>query len=85
MILATADSNVYISALQFGGVPLQFLSAARSGAFRLAISEALITEIRNVLLEKFGWSELMLDEAIANILHRPLQTKPDQHLRRTAV
>ena len=65
MILATADSNIYVSALQFGGIPLQFLNAARRRAFQLAISEALIVEIRGVLQKKFRWSEEMLIEAIS--------------------
>jgi putative PIN family toxin of toxin-antitoxin system len=50
--------------MQFGGIPLQFLNAARVGTFRLAITEALIAEIRGVLLKKFRWSEEMLDEGI---------------------
>ncbi|HMC29558.1 MAG TPA: putative toxin-antitoxin system toxin component, PIN family, partial [Candidatus Angelobacter sp.] len=71
-----SDSNIYVSALQFGGVPLQFLNAARNGAFRLAISEALIAEIRGVLLEKFRWPEERLDEAIANLLDFTQLVKP---------
>lgn len=67
MIVATADSNIYVSALNFGGVPLEFLHAARAGGFRLAISEALITEIRNVLRKKFGWSEEAAEDAVAQI------------------
>ena len=81
MILATADSNIYISALQFGGVPLQFLNSARSGAFRLAISEPLITEVRGVLLEKFRWREAVLDEAIASLLSFTQLVKPIQAVR----
>ncbi len=80
MILATADSNIYISALQFGGLPLQFLNAARAGAFQLAISEALIMEIRGVLQEKFHWSEEMLDEAIVGLSNFVQTIKPAQTL-----
>jgi uncharacterized protein len=65
LILATADSNIYVSALQFGGPPLQFLNAARHGAFQLAISEWIIGEVRGVLLKKFHWSEFKLEEAIS--------------------
>jgi uncharacterized protein len=68
VIIATADSNIYISALNFGGVPLEFLNAARAGGFRLAISGALITEIRNVLSRKFGWPEEAADDAVLQIL-----------------
>ena len=80
MILATADSNIYISALQFGGVPRQFLNAARAGAFRLAISEVLISEIRGVLHEKFHWSDEMLDEATAGLTNFIQIVTPTQTL-----
>jgi uncharacterized protein len=80
VILATADSNIYISALQFGGVPLQFLNAARAGAFKLAISEAVMVEFRGVLGEKFHWSEEMLDEAIAGLTNFIRIVKPVENL-----
>ena len=76
MILATADSNIYVSALQFGGVPLQFLNAARDGAFRLAISQPIIDEISGVLRNKFRWSDAMVDEARENLLDFSLLAKP---------
>ena len=41
MIIVTADTNIYVSALHFGGPPLAFLDHARAGAFRLAISQPL--------------------------------------------
>ena len=80
MILATADSNIYVSALQFGGVPLQFLNAARDRAFRLAISQPIIDEISGVLRNKFRWSDAMLDEARENLLDFTLLAKPTRTL-----
>jgi uncharacterized protein len=62
---ATADTNIYISALQFGGAPREFLGLAQDGAFRLAISNALLEEMRGVLSVKFNWVPQMLDEADA--------------------
>ena len=76
MILATADSNIYVSALQFGGVPLQFLNAAREGAFRLAISQPIIDEISGVLRNKFRWSDAMIHEARENLLDFSLLARP---------
>jgi putative PIN family toxin of toxin-antitoxin system len=81
VILATADSNIYVSALQFGGVPLQFLNAARAGAFKLAISDTLMSEIRGVLREKFHWSDEMLDEAILGLANFIQIVRPAQMLR----
>ena len=80
MITATADTNIYISALQFGGIPLQFLNAARSGAFRLAISEAILAEIRGVLRDKFGWSEDMLDDGISGLRDFTQYVTPTERL-----
>lgn len=59
----TADSNIYISALVFGGRPLQFLNAARAGIFSLAISDPLLDEIRRVLNVKFRWPADMTGDA----------------------
>ena len=81
MIVATADSNVYVSALQFGGVPRRLLNAARAGAFRLAISEALIAEIRGVLLEKFHWTEEMVAEATTTLRSFAQLVHPTRMLR----
>lgn len=55
MISATLDSNVLVSALEFGGIPLRLLNLARAGAFRLDVSDALLNEVGRVLHEKFGW------------------------------
>lgn len=81
MIIVTADSNIYVSALQFGGVPLQFLTAARAGAFRVAITEAIIAEIRGVLANKFGWSDEMLAEVVSGIRDFTQLVVPAQRLQ----
>lgn len=57
MLGVTADTNVYISALNFGGRPLHLLDLARRGEIRLSISEPILAEIVRVLREKFGWEE----------------------------
>jgi hypothetical protein len=66
----TADSNIYISALVFAGRPLQFFDAARTGVFRLAISDPLLAEIHRVLRDKFRW----LADAPAASRTRPSMT-----------
>jgi uncharacterized protein len=55
VLKVTADSNIYISALQFGGQPLRLLELARAGAIDLAISEPIIAEVERVLRDKFNW------------------------------
>jgi predicted nucleic acid-binding protein len=51
----TADSNIYISALNFGGKPLEVLGLARAGEIELAISNAIITEVSRIWHHKFYW------------------------------
>jgi putative PIN family toxin of toxin-antitoxin system len=57
VIRVTADSNIYISALHFGGPPDDFLSLARAGLIQLTISDDILNEVTRVLRDKFGWTE----------------------------
>jgi len=49
----TADSNIYVSALRFGGKPLTLLEMALDGQIELAISNAILDETLGVLRDKF--------------------------------
>lgn len=51
----TLDSNVYVSALQFGGICARLLGMARMGIIRVDISDAILSETVGVLRDKFGW------------------------------
>ena len=64
----TCDSNIYISALNFGGKPLEILELARSGRLENAISNAIITETSRVLYAKFFWSTEDIHDAINQLL-----------------
>jgi putative PIN family toxin of toxin-antitoxin system len=57
VLRVTADSNIYISALNFGGTPDKVLDLAREGQIELAISDAILNEVVRVLSDKFGWSQ----------------------------
>ena len=63
MILrVTADTNVYISGLNFGGKPRAVLEAARRGEIELALSPPIMAEIARILTHKFKWPENDLAE-----------------------
>jgi len=51
-----ADTNIYISALLFGGLPGTFLDLALLGAFTLVVSRVLLTELEETLRRKFALS-----------------------------
>jgi putative PIN family toxin of toxin-antitoxin system len=57
----TADTNIYISALNFGGPPDKLLDMARAGDIELHISDDILGEVMRVLRDKFRWT----DEALA--------------------
>ena len=50
---ATADSNIYVSAILFGGKPMALLKLGLSRRIRLFISDDILDETLEVLREKF--------------------------------
>lgn len=75
---AVADTNVYISALNFGGMPEEVLGLGRTGAVQLFISPSMLKEIEGVLLRKFHWSAREAREAIAAILEFAQLVRPKE-------
>ena len=54
MIRAVADTNIYISALMFGGLPGVLLDLAFQGLFLLITSQPLLDELEEKLSGKFA-------------------------------
>ena len=77
MIKVTADTNIYVSALNFGGKPLQLLELARAGTIELATSNAIITEMSRILYNKFSWNRDDVGEAVNQILSFTKYVHPD--------
>ncbi|MBI4484472.1 MAG: putative toxin-antitoxin system toxin component, PIN family [Acidobacteria bacterium] len=59
----TADSNILVSALQYGGKPLTLLDMAQDGRIELAISDDILTETLRVLRDKFRRPAEWLEQA----------------------
>lgn len=55
-----ADTNIFISAFMFGGLPATFLDLAFTGAFTLVTSPAILDELDEKLRGKF---ELSVEQA----------------------
>jgi putative PIN family toxin of toxin-antitoxin system len=64
----TADTNIYVSALNFGGKPQDLLELGRAHKIELAISNAIITEMSRILYNKFDWDPADVAEAVHIIL-----------------
>jgi hypothetical protein len=63
VISATLDSNIYISALEFGGVGARLLGMAIAGRIRIDTSDAVLDETIGVLRDRFHWSGYRLHAA----------------------
>jgi putative PIN family toxin of toxin-antitoxin system len=62
------DTNILISAVVFGGKPREILKQAIAGKIRLAVSEPIIEEIRDVLgRDKFGYPAPMIHFIIGEL------------------
>ncbi len=53
MILVVPDTNIYISALMFGGAPGLFLDSAFAGRFQIVSSPEILLELTEKLTGKF--------------------------------
>ena len=62
-----ADTNIYISALNFAGTADKVLTLGRAGLIEIYISPAILDEIGGVLARKFRWSAARVREARAAI------------------
>ena len=74
----TLDTNVYVSAFQFGGMRL--LHMAVNGDIEIAVSQAIIEEVIRVLRDKFGWDGYRLQDAKEQILTFARLVTPAQTL-----
>ena len=71
------DTNVYISAILFGGNCEEILRLAALESFNIAISKDILAEIDSILKEKFGWSKKQVVEAMSYIKDISTLIKPD--------
>lgn len=58
-----ADTNIYVSALNFSGTADEVLALGRAGLVEIYVSPAILDEVAGVLTRKFAWSESRLREA----------------------
>ncbi len=63
MIWVVLDSNVYVSALIFGGNPRAVIECAEDGLIGLSISDPIRAEVERILVEKFSWPQERVREA----------------------
>jgi uncharacterized protein len=80
MIRAVADTNIYVSAIVFGGSCETVLALARAGVVELFISPALLRELRGVLTHTFVWPTVRTREALAAVARLATVVRPTVRL-----
>lgn len=61
------DTNVYLSAIIFGGTPRLCLDMARNQEIELYTSRAILLELLNKLRDKFFWSENEIKDVLEGL------------------
>lgn len=77
MLRVVFDSNVYISALFFDGVPRQTLGLALRKEIVLVTSPPIIAETAGKLREKFSWPEHRVQQFVRQISAVAFIAKPN--------
>jgi len=68
VLRVTADTNVYVSALNFGGMPERFLRLAESGSIQLVTSDVILAEVAKTLSgDKFAWPKPEIERALRQL------------------
>jgi len=70
------DTNIYLSAILFGGPPEEVLDLGRSRVIEILVSPPILNELAKVLGEKFGWSKERIEETIAEIKENTTLIEP---------
>lgn len=64
---AVFDTNIFISAIIFGGNPRTVLELARAGKIQLITSRPILLELAKKLHFKFGWKQEDIEEVVGGI------------------
>jgi putative PIN family toxin of toxin-antitoxin system len=79
-VIVVLDTNVWVSALEFGGTPHRAVVRALTED-QLAISDFICAEIIRVLSRKFGRDKLMLGEQLSEMLAYAMRVEVNGTIR----
>ena len=72
------DTNVYISALNFGGKPAEVLFLMAGDEIKVFISSFILKEIKKILFNKFGWEKNYIRKALEFVSKKSVFVKPQK-------
>lgn len=71
-----ADTNIFLSALLFGGPPEAIIDSARQGQIDLLVSADILLELAAVLKVKFEWQDPAIADVVRSIGYFSTLVKP---------
>lgn len=74
------DTNIYISAILFGGNPERIRKLSKEKELEILISEAIIAEVAEILRKKFNWESWQISQIIDEIRESTALVIPNQTL-----
>ena len=77
MLRIVFDSNVYISALLFKGIPGKILEMAQKDKITLVVSDEIIAETERILEDKFKWPRHNIDKFKTRLSDISENIRPD--------
>ncbi len=81
VVTVVLDSNVYLSAILFGGVPRVIVQLGTSGLVQISGSLAIRAEVEEVLVRKFGWSKSVASAMLQDVWRHVVEVDPQISLR----
>ena len=81
MLKITADTNIYISSILFGGKPEQIIRLAVAEKITMIISHDILAEIAFVLRSKFDWSNRQIDQVDQMLKEISVLVTPSQRFK----
>jgi len=81
-VRVVADTNVFLSALIFGGPPEEIISLARQGLVELLVSADILLELSSVLKTKFEWQDARIADAVRSIGYCSILIKPETVIKK---
>ena len=75
-----ADTNVYVSAIVFGGTCESILALARAGVIDLYTAPTILRELKTVLSQTFEWTDSQVQEALAEVNALTIPVRPSTKL-----
>lgn len=70
------DTNVFISGLNFVGVPSEVLESFINDEIEVYISSFILREVERILREKFEWDEEQIERSLNRIKEKAIQVQP---------